>query len=131
MLVDYVLCPLLVFAVCTCVTINGLSFLVTRQLAEFYETQQSVEVAKLDVEFSYCFYIIMSAGIMCVFSVAFSLLCRHSCRAARGWCPESVVDHAGSRRRRDERLLDADFNHICGSVGTAAPVSALPPPYTP
>lgn len=116
-----------VLAVCTCVTINGLSFLVTRQLAEFYETNKSVDFTKLDVEFSFCFYIVMSAGFMCVFSVAFSQLCRRSCHAARGWCPDSVVDHVGSRRRRDDRLLDADFNQMCAD----APVSSLPPPYTP
>ena len=116
---------------CVCVTINGLSYLVTQQLAEFYETHESVDITKLDVEFSFCFYIIMSAGVVCVFSVAFSLLCRHSCYVARRWCPASTADQVGSRRQRDERLLDADFNQMCASAGTAAPVSALPPPYTP
>ena len=120
-----------VFAVCTCVTINGLSYLVTQQLVKFYELHASTDVHALDVEFSFCFYMIMAAGVACVFSVAFSLLCRRRCHAARAWCPDSIADQPGGRRRRDERLIDADFNPMCVSAGTAAPVSALPPPYTP
>lgn len=120
-----------ILAVCTCVTVNGLSYLVTQQLMQFYQSQSSVDVTALNVEFSFCFYIIMAAGIACVFSVAFSLLCRRSCYAAHGWCPDSIVEQAGSRRRRDERLIDADFNQVCASVGTSMPVSASPPPYAP
>jgi len=119
------------FIVCTCVTINCLSYLVTKQLVNFYQSHTSVDITVLDVEFSFCFYIIMAAGIACVFSVAFSLLCRRSCYAANGWCPGSTVDHVGGRRRHDERLIDTDSNPVCASRGTAAPVSALPPPYTP
>ena len=122
---------MLCITVCTCVTINGLSYLVTQQLAEFYQTQKSVNSTNLRVEFSFCFYLIVAAGIACVFSVAFSLLCRRSCHAGRGFCPDATVDRAGMHRCRDQRLIDADFNQMCASAGTGAPVSSLPPPYTP
>jgi len=114
------------------VTINGLSYLVTKQLAAYYQTAKSADLSALDVEFSFCFYLIMSAGVACVFSVAFSLLCRRTCHASRGCCPDSVRDQAGSHRRRYERLTDADFSQMCAAAGMGAPVSVLPPPpYAP
>jgi len=125
-------CGVAGFVVCLCVTINGLSYLVTQQLAEFYQTNKTVDISKLDVEFSFCFYTVLTAGIACVFSVAFSLLCRRSCHAASGWCPESMISRVtGVRRRPDARLIDSDCNQMCVSAGAGTPVSALPPPYTP
>lgn len=114
-----------ILSVCICVTTNGLSFMVTEQLASYYSKVPYRPGSKIDVQFSLSFYIITAAGVISVFGVAANLFRKPI--------------HSGSERsdrRRDRGLTElgdsssntrwGGFSSACSQLQFLPP----PPPYT-
>jgi hypothetical protein len=130
-----------ILSVCLCVTVNGMSYVVTQQLTAYYESNPLHQNSKIDVEFSLSFYTIMAAGILSVFAVAFALLCQRVRSSVHRWSPTALANEIGCASQQfghNERLINADFNQLGRSgphdSGCAAAVtlpSVPPPPYAP
>lgn len=99
---------------CACVVIIGLCYLVSKQLSSYY-TKTQLNHSKVLVQFNVAFYIITSAGVVCIIGVACTLL-----RRVRG---------STSRRRltADRRQVDADIDRLAEAA--CRPTGRTPPPY--
>jgi len=121
-----------IVAVCTCIVITGLCYLLTEQLTNFYVVHRLHEGSRVIVEFDIGFYMITAAGVVSVIAVGSTLMHVHnpSSSAVRGWSHGSVLE--STHQRRDPQLVDADACLLVQPAASAYPPAArAPPPYRP